>query len=199
GAQVSASVPEPPGSSDDFLIKGDKNPNTSGATLLGLAGPDTLDAGQLLEEALDGSLEVLWVFGHDLVKLFGEKKVRQLSDKVPLFVFSGSNENPTVAWAHWVLPSAAYVEKDGTFVNCHGRVQRIGRAFAPLREAREDWRILLELAGKLGLTLDWRGPEEIFQGLSQALAPFQGLSYETIGGQGAEVARAGPTAGAATP
>jgi NADH-quinone oxidoreductase subunit G len=199
GAQVSASVPEPPGSSDDFLIKGDKNPNTSGATLLGLAGPDTLDAGQLLEEALDGSLEVLWVFGHDLVKLFGEEKVRQLSDKVPLFVFSGSNENPTVAWAHWVLPSAAYVEKDGTFVNCHGRVQRIGRAFAPLGEAREDWRILLELAGKLGLTLDWRGPEEIFQGLSQALAPFQGLSYETIGGQGAEVARAGPTAGAAAP
>ena len=39
GAQVSASVPEQPGSSDDFLIKGDKNPNTLGATLLGLAWP----------------------------------------------------------------------------------------------------------------------------------------------------------------
>src|SRR5437867_1632450 len=39
GAQVSASVPEQPGSSDDFLIKADKNPNTFGATLLGLAGP----------------------------------------------------------------------------------------------------------------------------------------------------------------
>ena len=199
GARVSVSIPEQPGSSDDFLIKGDKNPNTAGATLLGLAGPDTLDAGQLVEEAMDGKLEVLWVFGHDLVKLFGEEQVRKLSDKVPLFVFSGTNENPTVAWAHWVLPSAAYVEKDGTFVNCHGRVQRIGRAFAPLGEAREDWRILLELAGKLSLTLAWRGPEEIFQGLTQALAPFEGLSYETIGSQGAEVARVEPPAGAAAP
>ena len=199
GARVSAAVPEESGSSDDFLIKADKNPNTAGAALLGLAGPDAPEAGQLVDEALDGSLEILWVFGHDLVQLFGAEKVRQLSNKVPLFVFSGTNENPTAGLAHWVLPTAAYVEKDGTFVNCHGRVQRIGRAFPPLEDSREDWRILLELAGKLGLSLQWRGPEEIFQGLAGALAPFQGLSYETIGAQGVDMATAEPTAGAAAP
>ena len=199
GARVSAAVPEESGSSDDFLIKADKNPNTAGAALLGLGGPDAPEAGQLVDEALDGSLEILWVFGHDLVQLFGAEKVRQLSNKVPLFVFSGTNENPTAGLAHWVLPTAAYVEKDGTFVNCHGRVQRIGRAFPPLEDSREDWRILLELAGKLGLSLQWRGPEEIFQGLAGALAPFQGLSYETIGAQGVDMATAEPTAGAAAP
>ena len=199
GAKVSAVVPEEPGSCDDFLIKGDKNPNTLGATLLGLAGPDVPDAGQLVDEALDGKLKVLWVFGHDLVKLFGEEKVQQLSKKVPLFVFSGTNENPTVPWAHWVLPSAAYVEKDGTFVNCHGRVQRIGRAFPPLGDSREDWRILLELARKLGLGLDWRGPEEIFEELARVLPPFKGLSYETMGARGADIAAAKPATGTATP
>ena len=199
GAKVSAVVPEVPGSCDDFLIKGDKNPNTSGATLLGLAGPDAPDAGRLVEEALDGKLKVLWVFGHDLVKLFGEKKVQQLSMKVPLFVFSGTNENATVPLAHWVLPSAAYVEKDGTFVNCHGRVQRIGSAFPPLGDSREDWRILLELARKLGLHLDWRGPEEIFEELARVSPPFKGLSYETIGARGADAATAKPAAGTAAP
>ena len=199
GARVSASVPEESGSSDDFLIKADKNPNTSGAVLLGLAGPDAPEAGQIVDEALDGNLEVLWVFGHDLVQLFGEEKVRQLSEKVPLFVFSGPNENPTAGLAHWVLPTAAYVEKDGTFVNCHGRVQRIGRSFPPLQDSREDWRILLELAAKLGLSFDWRGPEEIFQGLAGALATFRGLSYETIGAQGVDTATAEPAAGAAAP
>ena len=184
GADVTASVPEEPGTADDFLIKADKNPNTLGATLLGLAGTDAPDAAQILDEALDGNLEVLWVFGHDLVKLFGQEQVRQLSEKVPLFVYSGTNENPTVPLAHWVLPSAAYVEKDGTFVNCQGRVQRIGRAFAPLADSREDWRILLELAGLLGLPLNWRGPKEIFLGLAEAEAPFAGMSYETIGAQG---------------
>ena len=125
------------------------------------------------------------------MKLFGEEKVRQLSEKLPLFVFSGTNDNSTVPLAQWVLPSAAYVEKDGTFVNCHGRLQRIGRAFAPLADSREDWRILLELAEKLGLPFDWQGPEEIFAGLAESLAPFQGLSYDTIGTQGVEVAAEG--------
>ena len=196
GAQVSASVQEQPGSSDDFLVKADKNPNTLGATLLGLAGPDARDARQIVDEALAGNLDVLWVVGRDLVELFGEENVRELRERVGLFVFSGTNENPTVPLAHWVLPSAAYVEKDGTFVNCHGRVQRIGRAFPPLQDSREDWRILLELAGKLGLPLDWREPREIFLGLAEAAPPFAGLTYETIGDQGAEVRPIEPAAGA---
>ena len=196
GAQVSASVPERPASSDDFLIKADKNPNTLGATLLGLAGPDAPDVRQIVDKALAGNLDALWVFGHDLVELFGAEKVRELSERVGLFVFSGTNENATVPLAHWVLPSAAYVEKDGTFVNCHGRVQRIGKAFPPLEDSREDWRILLDLAGLLGLTFDWSEPREIFLGLAEAEPPFAGLSYEAIGDQGVEVAPIEPTAGA---
>jgi len=195
-AQVSASVPQKPGSSDDFLIKADKNPNTLGATLLGIIGPEAPEAGQIVDEALAGNLDALWVFGHDLVGLFGEEKVRKISERVSLFVFSGTNENPTVSLAHWVLPTAAYMEKDGTFVNCHGRVQRIGRAFAPFEDSREDWRILLELSRKTGMPLDWRGPEEIFKGLAKALAPFEGLSYEAIGTHGVNVATANAAPGA---
>jgi len=191
GARVTISVPEEPGFCDDFLIKADKNPNTLGATLLGLADPDLPSAEQLVDEAIGENLDVLWVFGHDLVKLFGEEKIRQLSEKLPLFIFSGTNDNSTVALAEWVLPSAAYVEKDGTFVNCHGRLQRIGRVFEPLADSREDWRILLELAEKLDVPFDWQTPEDIFAGLAESLAPFQGLSYDIIGSQGVEVAAEG--------
>ena len=190
GAKVTASVPSKPGTSDDFLIKADKNPNTQGATLLGMAGPDALDAGKIVDEAIAGNLDVVWVMGHDMVEMFGEDNIRELSKKIGLFVFSGTNENRTVPFAHWVLPAAAYVEKDGTFVNCHGRVQRIGRAFPPFKESREDWRILLELAAKLGLPADYRGPKEIFIALAKASSSFEGLSYETIGTQGADLATA---------
>ena len=198
GARVTASVPETPGSSDDLLIKADKNPNTLGATLLGLAGPDAPDAGQIVEEALTGNLGALWVFGHDMVEFFGEGKVRELSEKVELFVFSGTNENPTASFAHWVLPTSGYVEKDGTFVNCDGRVQRIGSAFPPLGDSREDWRILLELAGLLGLSLEWLDPQQIFLGLAQTEAPFAGLSYEAVGDQGAQITPASSVSGART-
>jgi NADH-quinone oxidoreductase subunit G len=188
GAHVTAAVPTPSGYSDDFLIKADKNPNTLGASLLGLSGPDAPDAAGIVDEALEGRIEALWVFDYDLPKLIGEAKLQELSRKLGLFVFSGPNENPTASWSHWTLPTAAYVEKDGTFVNCHGRIQRIGRAFPPLADSREDWSILLELARQLNHPLPWRNPQEIFLGLADALAPFVGLSYETIGSQGTALA-----------
>ncbi len=189
GARVSASVPERLGSADDFLIQADKNPNTLGATLLNLAGPDAVDAKEIIDQALAGELGALWVFGHDLVDLFGEECVRELAAKVELLVFSGTNENATVPFAHWVLPTAAYLEKDGTFVNCQGRVQRVGRAFPPLEGCREDWRVLQELAEALGAELEWQEPEQIFERLATASTPFAGLGYEILGAHGAEVTR----------
>ena len=89
--------------------------------------------------------------------------------------------------AHWALPTAAYVEKDGTFVNEHGRIQRIGRAFPPLADSREDWKVLLEIARQLKHPLAWRNPQEIFLGMAKAPGPFEGLSYEKIGSQGARL------------
>jgi NADH-quinone oxidoreductase subunit G len=199
GAHVTASVPTAPGYSDDFLIKADRNPNTLGATLLGLSGPGVHDAATIVAGVLEGRIEGLWVFGHDLAKLFEEQQLRELARTLRLFVFSGTNESPAVSWAHWALPTAAYVEKDGTFVNCHGRIQRIGRAFPPLPESREDWRMLLEIARQLNHPLAWHTPQEIFQGLAQIVAPFAGLSYQTIGSQGARLAPTTAMAGEAAP
>jgi NADH-quinone oxidoreductase subunit G len=194
GARVTASVPQLPGSSDDFLKRADRNPNTAGAELHGLAGPSAPDAGGIVDAALTGELDVLWVFGHDLVASFGEEKARALARSLKLLVFCGTNGNATVALAHWVLPGAAYVEKDGTFVNCQGRVQRIGRAFPPRAGAREEWRILLELARLLGQRLEWQGPREIFAALAVQETPFAGLDYDSIGELGVAIRRREPAA-----
>ena len=184
GGSVTASFPTPPGSSDRFLIKADKSPNTLGAALVGLAGPGAPDAAAIVADALQGRIEALWVFGHDLSNLIGEASLRELSRKLRLFVFSGTNGNPTGACSHWLLPTAAYLEKDGTFVNVHGRIQRVGRALPPLSGSREDWRLLLEIAAGLNHKLPWRGPQEIFEELARVVAPFECWTYEQIGLQG---------------
>jgi predicted molibdopterin-dependent oxidoreductase YjgC len=54
--------------------------------------------------------------------------------------------------------------------------------------SREDWKMLLEIGAQLNHPLAWRGPEEIFLDLARAVPPFAGLSYETIGSQGAMLA-----------
>lgn len=190
GGTVTAAVKEEPGFSDDILIQADKNPNTEGATLLGLAGAGAHDAAKLVDDAAAGEYDALWVFGHDLVALYGEDKVKAIAEKTKLFVYSGTNENPTAELAHWTLPSAAYVEKDGTFVNCEGHVQRIGRAFPPLADSREDWRFLLQLATALGEPFELKKPVDVFLHLAETEAAFAGLTYKAIGDAGAALATA---------
>jgi predicted molibdopterin-dependent oxidoreductase YjgC len=199
GARVTAAVPRPTGFSDDFLIKADKTPNTAGATLLGLAGLDAPAATSLLTDALDGKLDGLWVFGHDLAHMIGEPELEELSRKLDLLIFSGPTDNRTAAVAHWALPTAAYLEKDGTFVNCHGWVQRVNRAFPPLADAREDWRLLLDIARDLGHELSYRNPQETFAEMSKTVAPFAELSYKTLGSLGAALAGVRRAEGAVAP
>ena len=55
-----------------------------------------------------------------------------------------------------------------------------------------------ELAGLLGLSLEWLDPQQIFLGLAQTEAPFAGLSYEAVGDQGAQITPASSVSGART-
>ena len=187
GVHCSAKVPMHTGYSDNFLIQADKNPNTLGARLLGLSG-DGVDAAQIIQKAIAGEIKALWVFGHDLDLLFGKGTLAKLKECLCLLIFQGSNENETSKAAHWVLPSAVYAEKDGTFVNCERRVQRIVKAFEPLGDSRPEAEILLELARRLSIPIAYPGPKEIFAAIGQTLPAFQGLTYEKLGSQGVQVA-----------
>jgi NADH-quinone oxidoreductase subunit G len=178
-------LPPKTGCSDGFLIQADKSPNGAAVKLLGLSADDGAGDGlSILQKALAGQLKALWVFGHDLVEHLGEEKTAQLAKQLELFVYQGSNENPTTRHAHWVLPGAVYVEKDGTFVNCQGRVQRVGKAFGPPAGARPEAEFLAELAGRLEIPVQGKTPEALFAWLAREVPAFAGMTYEKLGWQG---------------
>jgi NADH-quinone oxidoreductase subunit G len=52
-----------------------------------------------------------------------------------------------------IFPGAAYTEKQGSYINLEGRLQRTQQAVVAPGEAREDWKILRVLAEKLGIAL----------------------------------------------
>ena len=66
-----------------------------------------------------------------------------------------------------ILPGAAYTEKDGTYVNTEGRVQRGRRATFPPGDAREDWTILRALSDVLGKTLPYDNIGELRAEMAQ--------------------------------
>lgn len=181
-SNVDFRVPEQPGKSDDFLLKADRNPNTAGASAILAPKDGTTQA--IIEKAKKGELDVLYVFGQDLVKLYGKETVAQIRKSTKLFVYQGSNINDTCSYAHLNLPSAVYAEKDGTFTNCQNRVQRISPAFMPLGEAKGDWEILSLLSEKLGPAFPYRKSQDVFKAVTETVAPFAEMTYEKIADQG---------------
>jgi NADH-quinone oxidoreductase subunit G len=70
---------------------------------------------------------------------------------VPLIVCQDLFESPASAVARYVVPAAAWAEKDGTFVNHAGLAQAVQRAVAPAGEVRTDGQVFLDLLERRGL------------------------------------------------
>lgn len=169
------------GQDDGFLIRADKSPNSKGAELIELHQPGGLDAAQIVKAASEGKLKLLYVIHQDLTKAFAKELIQQVAQNTELFVYQGTNFNPTSDQADMVLPAATWPEKEGTFTNYAGRVQKINQAFAPLGRAWPDWKILVELANRLGVPYRRICAEDIFRQMAERLEPFKGMSYSTLG------------------
>jgi NADH-quinone oxidoreductase subunit G len=181
-AQVPFQVPpRAPGYEDDFLVRADKNPNTRGAELIGFEG----DVAVVLAAARARRLRGLLIFDHDLFdSALPEADVRAALEAVETVIFVGSNANGTSERAHLVLPAATWVERDGTFTNFEGRVQRFRPALTPLGESLPAWDIIGRLLGSGGGAPAATRAEHWFRALAAAVPAFRGLTYQTIGDQG---------------
>jgi NADH-quinone oxidoreductase subunit G len=167
--------------SDDFLITADKNPNTRGVDLLytGGAGSEAL-----LRECAEGRIHFLYIFQHDWMRGYEQPRVREALRKVDRIVFQGSWEQPTADLADIRLPAAVYAEKEGTFTNIQGRVQRFCAAVPPIGNSLPDLEILARLASELGIPVTATAPEQVFSEIGQAVNAFAGMTWQTIGNSG---------------
>jgi len=81
----------------------------------------------------------------------------------------------SAAFADVVLPAATFAESGGTFVNIEGRIQASGPAIELQGEARPGWKIVSELAAKMGFAgFDFAGHAKIFAALAEAVPAFRG-------------------------
>ena len=181
--------PRVPGFEDDFLIRADKNPNTRGAELLGLDG----NVAGSLNAAIARRVRGLIVFEHDLFDSgWAEADVRGALEALDVLVFVGTNANATSARAHLVLPASAWVERDGTFTNFEGRVQRFRPALGALGEALPAWEIIGRILAATGGETTATRAEHWFRALAGAVPAFAGLTYQNLGDQGATIQQAVP-------
>ena len=170
------------------LLSTDPYPNSSGVKDLGFPyGANNVLS--VIDSILKGGVKVLYVAGLDLFDVILEQDRDKLKDalsNLSLLVVQDYKLTETVRLAHAILPGVSAYEKEGTFTNDRGRIQRVRKAIDPPGTAKPDWEILA-LVGK-GLqaeSFSFDNPSEIMLDIARTIPAYEGINYDNIGRLGA--------------
>ena len=105
-----------------------------------------------------------------------DPSVRSLAERADAVIATTMFQGSAVGWADLVLPGTSYLERDGTFVNLEGRLQRLRRAVVPPTPDELAW--ISQLAGRFGVEVS-PYPSVVFGELSERI--FGGLPYGEVG------------------
>lgn len=103
---------------------------------------DGKDTNGIINACANGKVEVLYLLGAD------EIDTAALGDT--FVIYQGHHGDKGAHRADVILPGCAYTEKDGTYVNLEGRVQRAYKAVEAPGDAKEDWQIVEMVARAAG-------------------------------------------------
>jgi NADH-quinone oxidoreductase subunit G len=181
---ITDSVPRT-GEGDKLLLSADRNPNATGARLIGIAAdPIGSNLPKIASGIKEGRIKTLIVFGEDVTKC---GIAAELVEKLELLIVSDILPNETTRRAHYLLPGCAPAEKRGSFTNGKGRVQRFLKAIEPRGDARAEWEFVHELVFNVTGQNGFISIEGLFNQMAAEVPAFNGLTWATLGNVGRTV------------
>jgi NADH-quinone oxidoreductase subunit G len=137
-----------------FTIRAEKCPNRRGVEeVLRHFQGEVIGFDQVIRAAQEGQTRAVYLTAGYPPRPGGwisEDQARAL-EKLSLLIVQDLLPSPVSELAHFLLPAAAWAEKDGTFVNHAGLAQAIHWAVTPAGECRTDGQVFLELLQRRGL------------------------------------------------
>ncbi|MCE8018301.1 formate dehydrogenase subunit alpha [Halomonas sp. MCCC 1A17488] len=137
----------------------------------------------MVQSAEKGSIKAMYVIGEETA--FSDANthnVHSAFEALDFMVVQDVFLSRTAEFADVVLPACPSVEQDGTYVNTERRIQRAYQVLEPLGDSRPDWRILTELAARMGHDWGYTHPAQIMAECARISPMFAGVSYERLEG-----------------
>jgi NADH-quinone oxidoreductase subunit G len=119
------------------------------------------------------SIGLLFVSGDEAA---GDPNVRGLAERADAVIAVSMFHGLAVGWADLVLPGTSYLEREGTYVNIEGRLQRLRRTAAPPGPDELEW--IAQLASRFDVELS-PYPAQVFAEVSARC--YGGLSFSEVG------------------
>lgn len=142
-----------------------------------------LDNHQMIDAIHAGQLQSMYLFGEEMSLVDSNANhVAAALAKLDFFVVQEIFFTDTCRYADVILPASPSLEKEGTFTSTERRIQRLYPVFDPLGESRPDWRILQDVANRLGAGWHYAHPSEIYAEIAALTPLLAGVSYERLEG-----------------
>jgi len=141
------------------------------------------DYHQMIDAVYDGKLKSLYIFGEEISLVDSNSNhVDAALAQLDFMVVQDIFFTDSCRYADVVLPASPSLEKEGTFTSTERRIQRLYQVFEPLGESRPDWKIIQEIANRLGASWNYQHPSEIYKEIAPLTPLMAGVTYERLEG-----------------
>jgi len=151
-----------------------------------LSGTPGLSTVEIMHAAHRGDIKAMYIMGENPMVTDPDlnhtaEALRNLDFLVVQDIFN----TETTPFADVILPASSYAEKDGTFVNSDRRVLRVRKVVPLPGEAREDYKIILDIAERMGYDIgSYKDASSIFDEIAMAAPMMAGIDYSRIEHEG---------------
>ncbi|MGA2834823.1 MAG: formate dehydrogenase subunit alpha [Terracidiphilus sp.] len=142
-----------------------------------------LDNHLMIDAIHDGRIKSMYVFGEEMSMVDSNANyVAAALKKLDFFVMQEIFFTETCRFADVILPGCPSLEKEGTFTSTERRIQRLYQVFEPLGESRPDWKIIQEIANRLGAGWKYQHPSQVYDEIAPLTPLMAGVTYERLEG-----------------
>ena len=147
----------------------------------GLDPEPGLTVTEMLPAALEGKLKTMYIMGENPMLSDPDlNHAREALEALDFLVVQDIFLTETAALADVVLPATSYAEREGTVTNTERRVQVFREVIPPLPGTRVDWRIICDIATRMGYPMSYSGAAEIMAEIATVTPQYGGISYERL-------------------
>jgi formate dehydrogenase alpha subunit len=137
---------------------------------------------EIMQAAYDDRIKAMFIMGENpMISDPNLNHTEEALKKMEFVVVQDIFHTETTPFADVILPASSWAEKEGTFVNSDRRVLRVRKAVECPGEARVDWKIIHELAKRMGRPMpEYQNEAEIFAELASVTPIMGGITYERL-------------------
>ena len=140
---------------------------------------------EIIDAAYDGDIKAMYILGENPAMSDPDiDHVRKALAKLDHLVVQDIFLTETANFADVILPASAFAEKSGTVTNTNRQVQMARPALPPIGDAREDWKIIIDLANRLGLGWHYDSPADVFAEMKLNMASLDNITWERLENEG---------------